>query len=122
VPASTSDALRFARVNAWRNTQVEIGARHVDWRAFPRDLGTFELVVASDVLYERSYGGLVADAFARTLTRRGFGLLTDPGRIAVDDFLVACRARRLYVVRDERVPFTAGEIRQTIDVYEVTRA
>jgi predicted nicotinamide N-methyase len=85
------DALLFARANAWRLTGREPdAARLVDWRAFPDDLGYFDVVAASDVLYERPYAGLVARAYARTLARGGLGLLADPG---------ACSPRRSWTPR-----------------------
>ena len=50
------DALEFARLNVATNAGREIRARLVDWRNLPDDLGTFNVVVASDVLYEPRYG------------------------------------------------------------------
>ena len=54
------DALHFARLNVFRNTGRSLATRHLDWRALPADLPRFDLVVASDVLYEPSYAELVA--------------------------------------------------------------
>ena len=113
------DALLFARVNAWRNAAEPIAARHVDWRAFPADLRGFDLVLASDVLYERPYADLVAEAFAATLAPGGRGLLADPGRIAAGAFVESCARRGLRARVARRAPFVAGEIRQTIDLYEI---
>lgn len=114
------DALDFTRVNAWRNAGARIAARLVDWRSFPADLGPFDAVVASDVLYERAYAALLAYAFSRTLARGGVGVMTDPGRVAVDAWLAECSGRGLEVRLVEQVPYEAGAIRQTINVYEVT--
>ena len=113
------DALLFAKTNAWRNG-ASVRTRNLDWRGLPADLGTFDLVVASDVLYEPRYGDLVAGAFAATLARRGLGLLADPGRIAADAFVEACKDRRLVAQKRDRVPYERGDIKQTIDVYEIT--
>ena len=115
------DALLFARVNAWRNARREVAARHVDWRHFPADLGSFDLVLASDVLYEHEYALLVADAFVATLAPGGRAIVADPGRVAADEFVAACAERGLTAVIRERVPYVAGEIRQTINLYDVTR-
>ena len=54
------DALSFAWLNIARNTGVRAELMLLDWRALPATLPSFELVVASDVLYERQYGALVA--------------------------------------------------------------
>jgi predicted nicotinamide N-methyase len=116
------DATRFARVNAWTNARAEISARHADWRHWPRDLGRFDLVVASDVLYEKEYATLVAEMVGRTLAPGGLAIIADPGRYAAPAFLEACAERRLPVTLAERVPIVLGEIRQTIDLYEVSRS
>lgn len=113
------DALRFARLNAARCGGGAIATRLVDWRNMPVDLGRFDLVVASDVLYERPYALLVAQAVARTLSPRGRALVADPGRTATPDFLEACPGEGLRVLRRTRTPFAEGAIRQTIDVYEI---
>jgi predicted nicotinamide N-methyase len=115
------DALLFARLNAWEATRREITAEHVDWRSFPATLGRYDLVVASDVLYEKPYADLVSNDFAQSLAPAGRGLVADPGRIAVDAFLAACTARGLDVVRTAQHPWTSGEIRQTVDIYEIRR-
>mgnify|MGYP001236370032 FL=1 len=49
---SYDDALRFARRSASRNPGRDLSTRLADWRAFPGDLGGFDLVPAADVLYE----------------------------------------------------------------------
>lgn len=113
------DSLLFARVNAWRASGREITTQHVDWRHFPTTLGRFELVLASDVLYEREYATLVAAALVQSLARGGRGLIADPGRVAAPAFLEECAARALGVERVAQHPFRAGEIEQTIDLYEI---
>lgn len=116
------DALLFAAVNARRNGGGEIVTRHVDWRRFPDDLRAFDLVVASDVLYERPYAELVARALAATIAPGGRGLVADPGRIAAGAFVEACTGLGLAAVRTGRHPWSSGPIQQTIDLLEVTRA
>jgi predicted nicotinamide N-methyase len=115
------DALLFAQVNVWRNAGALVAVRHVDWRDFPVDLGTFDLVVASDVLYERSYAPLLAYAYARTLPRGGRGIVADPGRIGRDAFLTECGGRGLAVRTMAEVPFATGKIRQSITLLEISR-
>ncbi|HJU88278.1 MAG TPA: methyltransferase domain-containing protein [Gemmatimonadaceae bacterium] len=114
------DALRFTRVNALRSLGDAPRTQHVDWRHFPADLGIFERVLASDVLYERPYGALVAAAIDATLSPGGIATIADPGRVGVEDFLARCAERQLDV-RSESVPFESGSIRQTIRLYDVRR-
>lgn len=117
-----ADALLFARANAWRLAGREPDeARLVDWRAFPDDLGHFDVVTASDVLYEHPNGGLVARAFARTLTRRGVGFLTDPGRLFAPNFVDAARSLGLKVAEPDEHRIRANETEQTIHLYTIWR-
>src|SRR5689334_17199966 len=115
------DALRFTAVNVAEHTGELPETRLVDWRALPTDLGRFDLVVGSDVLYERSYGRLVARAIDITLARNGEAVIADPGRIAADEFVHATRERGLTLVAHEKVPYVDGAIRQTISLYRFRR-
>jgi predicted nicotinamide N-methyase len=110
------DALRFAAVNAWRTTARPIATREVDWRALPADLPRADLVLAADVLYERPYGALVAQAIQRSLAPGGTALLADPGRVAAADFDREAEAIGLRVERMARVEFDTGVAIQRIDI------
>jgi len=90
-----ADALAFTRANAIDAVGRAPDTRLVDWRALPNDLGRFDRVVAADVLYERAYGALVADAIARTLAPAGVATVADPGRVAADAFVQACASAGL---------------------------
>ena len=114
------DALGFAWLNVWRTTRTAIDTRMVDWRSMPDDLRAFDVVIASDVLYEKHYAALVAAAIARTLAPTGVAVVADPGRVATPSFLEHVTDEGLWVARKTRVPFVSGEIRQTIDLYEIT--
>ena len=83
------DSLRFSRANVQRHAHVDPAAWLLDWRALPASLPRYDVVVGSDVLYEKSYGALVAETIARTLKGGGRAYITDPGRIAT------CRARMI---------------------------
>ena len=115
------DAVRFARVNAARNG-ASIRGMTLDWRALPEDLDRFDVVLASDVLYERPYGALVAAAIARTLAVDGIAVVADPGRVGRPDFLTALPALSLEVTRQIAVPYEAEDVRQTITVFDIRRA
>jgi predicted nicotinamide N-methyase len=113
------DALLFARRNGLSATGREPQTRHVDWRAFPADLGRFDLVLASDVLYEREYATLVADAIVASLASGGMALVADPGRVALLSFVTACEQRGCTVDIHARVPWTDGTAKQMITIHEV---
>ncbi len=112
-------AVELIQENARRNGLSGLDARMIDWRSLPPDLGQFDLVAASDVLYERPNVPLVADAFARLLVRGGLGLVTDPGRRHAEAFPELCRERGLTCTCVARVPMTHGTSRPTIDLYEL---
>ena len=115
------EALRFTALNVLVNTGVLIETRSADWRRFPHDMGRFGLVVASDVLYEREHAVLIASVLDRTLTGRATALIADPGRLAAPEFVQQSIERGMPAAILERIPFEEGEIRQTIDLYEVRR-
>jgi predicted nicotinamide N-methyase len=113
------DALLFTRRNSRRVVGREPVTRLVDWRAFPTELGRFDLLLASDVLYERDYATLVADAIVASLAPGGVALVADPGRAALLTFITACEQRGCRVGIRERVPWQEGGARQTITIHEI---
>ena len=113
------DALLFARLNTIEATGRTIATRMVNWVEMPSDLGRFDVVLASDVLYEHRYAPLVANAIASTLVRGGEAIVADPGRIALQGFLDECRERGLVAQGDPR-PWGEGEIRQTVTLWRIS--
>jgi predicted nicotinamide N-methyase len=116
------DALRFAQVNAWRNGALVPDGLILDWRNLSPDCGRYDVVVASDVLYERPYGGFVARALDATLADDGVAWVADPGRVARDAFVRALAPLNLRLTERTKIPFSDGAIRQTITILEVRRA
>ena len=113
------DAVLFAKLNVAEASGTTIEARMVDWTALPPDLGRFDVVLTSDVLYEPRYAALVAGAITATLRRGGEAIVADPGRIACADFLTECKARGLVVSDATPHAYAEGEIRQTITLYRL---
>ncbi len=116
------DALLFTELNARVNARRPIRTRHVDWSAIPADVGTFDVVMAADVMYEPRYPAMVAAAIGRLLAPGGSALIADPGRIAFPDFIEQCGLRGLLSRREDVREFRSGEIRQTITIHEIARA
>ena len=115
------DALLFTRANAWRNLHREPHVRMIDWRALPEDLGSYDMIVAADVLYEMPYAELVADILGAALAPRGLAIIADPGRVAVERFVEACSARGLARIDRDTYPFVEGAIRQKITLFSIRR-
>lgn len=114
-----ADALAFTRRNALAGAGREPLTRMADWRAWPGDIGRFDLVVASDVLYEGRYAEIVANVIALSLSASGAAFVADPGRAAVPAFLEATEARGLVNHERLKVVHEDGAIRQTITIYEI---
>ena len=83
------DALAFARLNAAANASREPKTMILDWRHLPDAIPAFDVVVAADVLYERTYGEVVARTIATTLAPAGRALVADPGRVGSPMFFDA---------------------------------
>jgi len=110
------DALLFTRLNAAEATGQTVATRMIDWSKMPDDLGRFDVVLASDVLYEPRYAAMVAQSIAATLARGGEAIVADPGRIALPNFREEAAALGLTSTGDPR-PYVSGEIKQTITLW-----
>ena len=115
------DSPLFARANAWRNAQVDITARCADWNSWPNDLRGFDLIVASDVLYEQRNAPLIARVMAQSLGQHGEGWIADPGRVGSAGFPDWCISHALSCETVTRVPIEAGAHVHTISLYRITR-
>lgn len=122
------DALLFAARNAVQANGREPETRMVDWRALPDDLGTFDLILAADVLYERPHATLISGLIARALAPEGRALISDQGRVALQDFLDALGPLGLThrVVHQERRPVhppapEGSFAHHVLTVYEIRR-
>ncbi|MEP6905178.1 MAG: methyltransferase domain-containing protein [Gemmatimonadales bacterium] len=116
-----TDALAFTRANAFRNLGHSPKAVMMNWRNFPAGAVEFDKVIASDVLYESEYANILPTILKGALSLHGVALIADPGRIATPEFLEVCGKVGLEVLGQEVFPFVAGEIKQTITVYELGR-
>jgi len=115
------DALDVTRANVFRNLGMAARTRLVDWRHLPEDLGRFDLVFASDVLYEKEYAALLPVILDGVIGPGGMALIADPGRVAAPDFVEGCASAGLVIEGKETKPFEAGEIRQSIDIYQIRK-
>lgn len=122
------DATLLTARNSLRVTGSEPALRMVDWRDFPTDLGGFDLVLAADVLYEKTYAPLVAEAIKRTLAPGGHALVSDQGRVALGAFLEEAIARDLvprivhFETRPTDPPAPEGSQVHAITIYELRHA
>jgi predicted nicotinamide N-methyase len=84
----SADAVLATAANAERN-DVAVETLECSW-VYPGPLverAPWDLVIASDVLYERRNGGLLLDLLPRLVDERGLVLIADPQRPAAGPFL-----------------------------------
>ena len=115
------DALEGVRFNADANGAPGLRTLLLDWRNLPADLGTFDRVVAADVLYEKHHAEALAAVIARTLAPDGIGIVADPGRAKAAQFEPAARAAGLGVVKKPARRPRGATDGPEIDLYLVTR-
>ena len=110
------DALHVTRSNAARNLGREPRVQLVNWRAWPEDLGVFDVIMAADVLYETEYATLVSACIARALAPNGVAIVADPGRLALPAFRDGLSAVGLTIADTTTVPFEEGVVKQQVQV------
>jgi len=91
------DAVRFAEHNAALNGAALAGCNCLDYRV-PLDSPRYELVLGSDLLYERNKSEPVARWLASALKPGGQAWLSDPNRSAADGFEVCAKVAGLDTV------------------------
>lgn len=116
-----ADALEFTAANLARYALHDSDTRLVDWRNLPEDLGTFDVVAASDVLYEKPQAALIADTLARTLAPGGLGLVSDPGRRTAPALVEECTSRGLLAECVQRVSTEDANAQLTVSIFEIRR-
>ena len=116
------EAIHVTRGNAARNLGREPSVRMVNWREWPDDLGTFDVVMAADVLYEAEYAGLVASCLARAMTPGGVAIVADPGRLALPAFRECVTDVGLHIASVEKTRYEEGVVKQEVQVMRIVRS
>ncbi|HRK02150.1 MAG TPA: methyltransferase domain-containing protein [Oligoflexia bacterium] len=70
-----------------RHNELTFPYLHLDWRASQNNLGKFDFVIGSDVLYENSHPKDVARTLSSYCEKKGHIILADPGRSYLQAFL-----------------------------------
>ena len=83
-------ALAFTVYNARTNLDLEPEVSTLDWREPDTEsIGTFDLVLAADVLYERKNAAALADLVPKLCAPGGEAIFADPRRDEAPVFLEA---------------------------------
>ena len=91
----------------------------VNWRAWPDDLGNFDVVIAADVLYEKEYAILVGVCLARALAPGGLAIVADPGRLALPAFRDHLPSVGLTIASTTTVPYEVGAVKQRVQLLHI---
>lgn len=112
-------ALEFVRYNALVNLGYPIATLNLDWRRPPSDLERFDLVLASDVLYERRDVAPLAALVPRLVTVGGEVWLAEPGRPAVAAFLETMRQQGWAI---DRLPRASPAADPSVTIHRLGRS
>ena len=113
------DAFDFIKVNRWRNGVDQIPLLLADWRRFPENAGTFDLVIGADILYEKTLHDPLVTVLRRALRQDGLVWLADPGRDYGRQF-VRRQTEADWVVRHTGLAVHYQDKPYSIDLYQMT--
>ncbi len=94
-------AQSFLEYNATQNQLPHVDYRDLPWEIPDPTLGRFDLIIGSDILYERGHAGMIADLLRRHAQPDVEVLITDPGRGNSGSFTRALTGEG-YVVHEQR--------------------
>lgn len=92
-----------------RHSGINCDYLRLNWREDSQDIGLFDVVMGSDVLYENKHAREVAKGLIRFLKPNGKILLSDPGRNYLQPFLEAMKAEG-YTEESALIPVGDKEI------------
>ena len=98
----------FLEHNAALNGLASISYRDLPWSEPDAAIGLFDLIIASDVLYERGHAAQLAGMMQRHAHVDAEIVITDPGRGNAASFTRAMRAQG-YAVDEQRARFEATD-------------
>jgi predicted nicotinamide N-methyase len=92
-----------------RHSNMDCDYLRLNWREAKTDIGLFDVVMGSDVLYESKHASEVVKGLIRFLKPGGKILLSDPGRNYLQPFLEAMKAEG-YIEESELIPVKDKEV------------
>jgi predicted nicotinamide N-methyase len=81
-----ADVETFLKLNQSMN-KISFNYFQMNWRVQHHEIGKFDLVIGSDILYESGHPDYVADALIMYLAPGGKIILSDPGRAYIQKFV-----------------------------------
>ncbi len=92
-----------------RHSNMTCNYQRLNWREDKKDIGLFDIVMGSDVLYESKHASEVVKGLIRFLKPDGKILLSDPGRNYLQPFLEAMKLQG-HVEESELIPVKDKEV------------
>jgi len=92
-----------------RHSNMSCDYQRLNWREDKKDIGLFDIVMGSDVLYESKHASEVVKGLIRFLKPGGKILLSDPGRNYLQPFLEAMKLQG-YAEESELIPVKDKEV------------
>ena len=111
------DAVDFARRNAERNEIKNIRFETLDWRN-TQGLEAFDILLASDVVYERKHFEPLLKAFDSLVKPNGMILLSEPNRYIAEPFIEAVKGKG-YLTDRFHYDVMVKDIKSKVSVYAI---
>ncbi len=99
------DVEQFFKRNC-RHSVIECDYKRFNWRDSSEEIGQYDVVMGSDVLYESKHAKEVAMGLVRFVKKGGVVLLADPGRAYLQNFVTAMNELGY---EEELVPITIAD-------------
>lgn len=84
------DVKTFLEINQNMN-QIHFEYKQINWRKESLDLGKFDLIIGSDILYESAHPDHVSKTLISNLKNDGRIILSDPGRAYIQKFVTSMK-------------------------------
>lgn len=114
------DAVDFAKENAVRNGISNIAFQTLDWRK-PSGIEPCEVLLASDVAYERRQFEPLLTAFHTLVKPDGLILLSEPNRYIAEPLIAQLQASG-YDLKKFSYEVEIREVKSKVSVYEIKRS
>ncbi len=111
------DALRFSEMNWLLNLGMSPNSKIMDWRNPDLDV-QFDIILASDVVYEKRFFDPLIESFRRLLKPGGHIFLSEPKRDMARRFFKLLQTEG-FTYKKYHFPIDYREKRKQIDVYDI---
>lgn len=115
------DALYFARLNAQNNKVTSAKYKTEDWKK-TAPINEYEVLIASDVSYERTAFPFLIKAFRNLLAPKGIVLLSEPGRQYARSFFSLLSNNGFRCTRHVKREVVRNEIHTHVNVLILSKA